>query len=405
MSEGARRSMEVERVPQLAPGWEEKAADLTPEEGFLLSRIDGHTSWEKLRSIAGLPPERVDGCLARWERDGLVRVGLQERPARESEPEAPAGVDPSLEIPTELQGRILEFEQTLERPYHEILGVGRDADAREIKRAYFRLSKVFHPDRYFQRRIGPFAERLDRIFKKVALAYELLSDPATRAELERSLESAPPPPSPGAPPKELTKRQWLERVRRRFRIPEEVLAERRFRAKQLGEAAVVAQHQRRWNEAASCIRLAIAFDPWTDAYKRAFGEILAEVNQERATRLLEEAGGAWDARSQGEALRLFEEVIHYRPGDAEVHDRAARVAMELDDFERARDYAERACELAPEVAGYALTLGRALRRLGLRERAKKALERARQLDPRDDRIQQELARVRPRPGSSSGGML
>ena len=47
----------------------------------------------------------------------------------------------------------------------------------------------------------------------------------------------------------------LERMRRQFRIPEKILTERRFKAKQFCEAARVAQHQGRWNEAASCIRL------------------------------------------------------------------------------------------------------------------------------------------------------
>ena len=41
-----------EGVPRLVPGWEEKAADLRPEEGFLLSRIDGQTSWAMLRTIS-----------------------------------------------------------------------------------------------------------------------------------------------------------------------------------------------------------------------------------------------------------------------------------------------------------------------------------------------------------------
>ena len=234
----------------------------------------------------------------------------------------PGGIDESLEIPVELQQRILDFEAKLERPYHEILGVGRDADERAIKRAYFKLSKDFHPDRYFGREIGTFAARLDRIFKKVALAYELLMDPTTRAEIEQAMPSAAPEPATAdepagaaAPPRKLGKREMLERLRRQFRIPEKILAERRFKARQFCDAARVAQHKGSWNEAASCIRLAIAFDPWTDEYKEAFGEVLAQVNRLRAAELFEQARGAWDERSGREALRLFEEAIHYRPSD------------------------------------------------------------------------------------------
>jgi len=411
-----------ERMPRLVPGWEQKGGLLSPEEGFLLSRIDGYTSWEMLRHIGGLSPELVDRCLERWLAEGLVAIDgpKSQQPSEErleppprtvipDEAATPAGIDPSLAIPVELQQRILDFEASLERPYHEILGVGRDADERSIKRAYFKLSKDFHPDRYFGREIGPFSARLDRIFKKVALAYELLMDPTTRAELEQAMPFKAPEPaeqeasSPTAPPRKLGKREMLERLRRQFRIPEKIMVERRMKAKQLCDSARVAQHQGNWNEAASCIRLAIAFDPWSEAYKEAFGEVLAQVNRLRAAELFEQANGAWDERSGRQALRLFEEAINYRPSHAATHDRAAQVALEIDDLERAREYAERACELAPEAAAYHLTRGLVLRAQGLREKALEALERASKLDPDDPRARKELKRLRKQPGPRSGG--
>jgi curved DNA-binding protein CbpA len=422
MQGAAEKAVDEGSVPHLVPGWEQKGGQLSPEEGFLLSRIDGCTSWEMLRHIGGLEPEKVDRCLERWLAEGLVAIRGQGEEAPGPPPERPASdaeagcsdIDEALDIPVELQRRILEFEAGLDQPYHEILGVGRDADERDIKRAYFKLSKDFHPDRYFGREIGPFADRLDRIFKKVALAHELLTDPATRAEIEQAMPPpAPPeeppesqtrkPVGPAPAPRKLGKREMLERMRRQFRIPEKILTERRFKAKQFCEAARVAQHKGRWNEAASCIRLSIAFDPWTEEYTEAFGEILGQVNQARAAELFEAASGAWDERSAREALRLFEEAIHYRPSHAGTHDRAAQVALEIEDLERAREYAERACELAPEAAVYHLTRGRVLRGQGLRDKAREAFERAMELDPDDSQARQELKRLRKQPGPRSGG--
>ena len=67
--------MEEDRqIPMLSPDWDPSRCELTPAEGFLLSRIDGHTPWAQLRQIAGIPPEEVDRCLTRWLSEGIVTV-------------------------------------------------------------------------------------------------------------------------------------------------------------------------------------------------------------------------------------------------------------------------------------------------------------------------------------------
>lgn len=60
------------------------------------------------------------------------------------------------------------------RDYYELLGVGRNASSEEIKRAYRRLARQFHPD---TRPDDPEAEAR---FKEITRAYEVLSDPEMR---------------------------------------------------------------------------------------------------------------------------------------------------------------------------------------------------------------------------------
>jgi molecular chaperone DnaJ len=64
------------------------------------------------------------------------------------------------------------------RDYYEILGVSRDADQEEIKRAYRRLARKYHPDV----NKDPGAEET---FKEINRANEVLSEPELRARYDR----------------------------------------------------------------------------------------------------------------------------------------------------------------------------------------------------------------------------
>lgn len=64
------------------------------------------------------------------------------------------------------------------RDYYEILGVAREVDKEEIKQAYRRLARKYHPD------VNKEAGAEER-FKEINLAYEVLSEPETRARYDR----------------------------------------------------------------------------------------------------------------------------------------------------------------------------------------------------------------------------
>jgi len=68
---------------------------------------------------------------------------------------------------------------TPKRDYYDVLGVGRDADDAEIKKAFRRLARELHPDVNTE---DPSAEAR---FKEAAEAYEVLSDSDRRATYDR----------------------------------------------------------------------------------------------------------------------------------------------------------------------------------------------------------------------------
>src|SRR5579875_3224392 len=67
----------------------------------------------------------------------------------------------------------------MRRDPYEVLGVSRDADEQEIKRAFRRLARQLHPD------VNKDDPEADEKFKELAEAYEILSDPNRRATYDR----------------------------------------------------------------------------------------------------------------------------------------------------------------------------------------------------------------------------
>ena len=65
------------------------------------------------------------------------------------------------------------------RDYYEVLGVGRDASPEEIKMAYKKLAKQYHPD------LNPDSKTAEEKFKEVNEAYGVLSDENSRARYDQ----------------------------------------------------------------------------------------------------------------------------------------------------------------------------------------------------------------------------
>lgn len=69
------------------------------------------------------------------------------------------------------------------KDYYKVLGVTRDADDREIKRAFRKLTVLHHPDKAAQHGIS--AEEAQKKMAAINEAYEVLSDPELKARFDR----------------------------------------------------------------------------------------------------------------------------------------------------------------------------------------------------------------------------
>ena len=400
----AGQSAEEESVLRLAPGCDPAALALTPAEGFLLSRIDGRTSRGVLRTIGALAPAEIDRCLERWLKSGVLervrpsagpepRLAAPPPPVKPAPPPAkpaprPAGLalppeDASLDLAVELQRELLEFEGRLERPYHEILGVARDADERASRGPTSRSRSAASGPLLPPPASAPLRRWSRPASSKLLEAYELLSDPQTRAEVQATQASAPADPAPA-------RRSSLE-ARRRLRERVGALAgakraseDRRRKAKSFFEAGMAAFANERWLEAAGSVRLAIAFDPENEVFRERFAEVQRRAHEERARALLKQA----EARSSCATSRrrcvcsrrpctIARRIPSSRCADARVACKCSASCARRRSSPRTR------CELAPENGAYRRTLGLVYSDAGLDANARRELEAALRCDPSD----------------------
>ena len=101
------------------------------------------------------------------------------------------------DLPDELARRIDSLHERLPTIDHfTLLGLPRSATRAQVRQAFLNLAPQFHPDKYFGKKLGPYAAKMQRVFAQLSVAHDTLANDERRAEYTRGL---PPPLPPAAP--------------------------------------------------------------------------------------------------------------------------------------------------------------------------------------------------------------
>jgi curved DNA-binding protein CbpA len=183
----ARQLLPEEKVPQLVEGADVRAHDVSGQDAFVHSCVDGVLNVEDIADVTVLSHEETIASIERLIALGLVEWITEKGSSAPPETEVATG----LAIDEELQKRIHEtFHVSAKQNHYEILGVKTDARRSDIRNAYFAISKTFHPDAYFGKELGEYKAKMEVIFRRATDAYEALGRPKKREAYDRYLRQS-----------------------------------------------------------------------------------------------------------------------------------------------------------------------------------------------------------------------
>jgi curved DNA-binding protein CbpA len=304
----------------------------------------------------------------------------------------PASLSEDVDLALDQRKRILHAESLAGRgSLWEILGLPWNAPAEAVKGAYLEAAKVFHPDRYAGKRLGSYRARLEKIFRRVTEARDVLSDETRRAAYARTT----------APATEYTKMEArkLEDERRvterRARLSRtNPLVARAGRVAELVARGKQAMAAGNYSQAANDLLLAQSIDPSSAELAGLAAEAKRRSSAQRASEHYDKGLAAEAMGSPASAVAAYRAALEADPRHVRAATAGARAAIAQGDLATARELAQAAVRAAPGTGLAHEALGLVLEAQGDKKEARRELERALELDPKLELSKERLRKLR-----------
>ena len=358
---------------------------LTPEEVALFLKVSRATQIGALIAGSGLPEAKTISLLLSLRVKGAI-VPARVKAAAPAV-ELSAALDEEVELDQARKKEVLDLERMLDGANHfEVFGLRPGTSPEEVKKAFYEASRRYHPDRYFGKNLGSFRARMERIFKRLSEAHQILTDPKKRAEYLGAHPDLAVAPAPKAAPEAAVRPRTAEdekrEAERRARFAKHpYLAKTSRVADLLGRAkGLIAAGDP--GKAYTDLHLASQIDDKNLEIKQLLESVKKQADLQRAKHELERGEKALREGERAQALMAFRNGSNIDPTNATI---AARVVKHLledgADPKEIRLFAQRATEADPKNADHHAALGMVLLGLGMKESAKRQFEEALQLDP------------------------
>jgi curved DNA-binding protein CbpA len=305
---------------------------------------------------------------------------------------SPADLAEAVDLDVDQRKAILYAEARLPEWTHwQVLGLPWNASVEAVRAAYIDQVKVFHPDRYPGKKLGSFRTRLERDFRRVTEARDVLTSETLRGAYV--LATAPALERTRLDARRLEDERRSAERRSRLGRHNPLLA----RAERISE---LMRHGREMMAAGSFIQAANDFQlvASLDTGNAEASALAAEARKQgvaaRVAACLEKGQAAEALQSWQGALAAYRAALEIDGSHLRALILASRAATEVGEVGAARDFAEQAVRVQPRSATAHEALGSALEAAGKRADARKALERAVEIDPRLESAKERLKKLR-----------
>ena len=301
-----------------------------------------------------------------------------------------------VDLDPEKKREILRLEEGLDRMNHfEVLGLPPGASPAEVKQSYYEASLKYHPDRYYQKKLGSFGPRIERIFKRLTEANVVLTDPQKRREYERVHPELFRLPKPMPEPDEYRPADPIRAAERRKRLSKHPYLSKHAGIGQLVERARKHRSEGEYDQALEELKVASRTDPGDRDLHQLLEETQAQQSSERSAVEIKRAESAEEKGDLDLAAGSYRAAADLDPKNASAAANAARLLKSLGKhLPLARTLSERAVALEPRNMHYRCLLGEILAESGMRKQAKAQFEEAAKISPENPRVKQGLKKVR-----------
>jgi curved DNA-binding protein CbpA len=347
-------------------------------------------------------------------------AAIATEPSPAAVPVTPGVDDDGIELsPGQRMGINATWEGIGDKTCYEMLLLPRSADASAIKKAYYKLSKEFHPDKFYRKNLGPYKEKLEVIFNKVNEAYRVLSDLGARAEYDQlvfgtdgrdaATQSKATKTVDFVPGSERTKeavRQAKAGIRTRggnkkkaspkfLQQFQRELATKILRSKEHLKKGEIALEAGQFGDATADLQMAMTLDPRNTRAKVLFKRAQGSSRDQKAEAYFSKAQDVLLAEDIRRAAELMQQAVDCKPTRGKYYNAFARLINENTSQRRvALELLRQAVELEPRNVQFTMDLAVAYEEADMKTNAVRAYERVLKMDSKRSAASKALRRLK-----------